>query len=205
MNSPHMNRGPRADAADVLMRVGHHWGWLMAFGLITVVAGILVLAWPGRTLIVVAVLFGIQLVVTGVYRFVAAFAADALTGGTRVLLAVLGVLSLIIGLYAIRHVLLTLLALGLLLGIFWVINGTSELFMALSYREMAGRGWTALMGIFSIFAGIIVLAFPGLSLLTLAVVLAIWLLVFGVMEITLAVRALSVQRRTAGPRTAHAM
>ena len=77
------------------------------------------LAWPGRTLIVVAVLFGIQLVVTGIFTgFVTAFASEDLTGGTRRrLLVVLGVLSLIIGLYAVRHVLVTLLALALLLGI----------------------------------------------------------------------------------------
>src|SRR4030088_150108 len=84
------------DSADMIARVGRHWGWLLAFGVITLVAGVAVLAWPGRTLVVIAVLFGIQLIVTGLFRFVAAFASDDLTGGTRVLLAVLGVLSLII-------------------------------------------------------------------------------------------------------------
>ena len=146
------------------------------------------LAWPGRTLVVIAVLFGVQLIVTGIFRFVAAFAADDLTGGTRVLLAVLGVLSLIIGLYAVRHVLVTLLALALLLGIFWIVNGSVELFMALSRREMANRGWSAVTGILSIFAGIIVLAYPGISLLVLAVVLSVWLLFYGAAEITLAFR-----------------
>src|SRR5580704_16664271 len=188
-----MTESPWPDAADVLARVGHHWGWLMMFGVITFLAGIAVLAWPGPTLIVVAVMFGVQLIVTGIFRFVAAFAADALTGGTR---ALLGALSLIIGLYAVRHVLVTLLALGLLLGIFWIINGAAELFMALSYREMAGRGWTGVMGVLSIFAGLIVLAYPGISLLTLAIVLGVWLLVFGVMETGLAVRAMSVRHRT---------
>jgi uncharacterized membrane protein HdeD (DUF308 family) len=168
----------------------------MMFGVITFLAGIAVLAWAGPTLIVVAVLFGVQLIVTGIFRFVAAFAADALTGGTRALLAVLGALSLIIGLYAVRHVLVTLLALGLLLGIFWIINGAVELFMALSHREMAGRGWTGVMGVLSIFAGLIVLAYPGISLLTLAIVLGVWLLVFGAMETGLAVRAMSVRHRT---------
>ncbi len=133
----------------------------------------------------------------------AAFASDDLTGGTRVLLALLGVLSLVIGLYAVRHVLVTLLALALLLGIFWVINGSVELFMALSQRGMADRGWTALMGIFSIFAGILVLAYPGISLLTLAIVLSVWLLLLGVMEITLAIRVRSV-RHQAGVRAVHA-
>jgi uncharacterized membrane protein HdeD (DUF308 family) len=164
----------------------------MMFGVITFLAGIAVLAWPGPTLIVVAVMFGVQLIVTGIFRFV----ADALTGGTRALLAVLGALSLIIGLYAVRHVLVTLLALGLLLGIFWIINGAAELFMALSHREMAGRGWTGVMGVLSIFAGLIVLANRGISLLTLAIVLGVWLLVFGAMETGLAVRAMSVRHRT---------
>jgi uncharacterized membrane protein HdeD (DUF308 family) len=58
-----------------------------------------------------------------------AFAADELTGGSRALLAVLGIISLVLGLYAVRHVLITLLALALLLGIFWIINGAAELFM----------------------------------------------------------------------------
>jgi hypothetical protein len=82
-------------------------------------------------------------------------------GGTRVLLALLGVFSLIIGLYAVRHLLVTLLALALLLGIFWIISGTVELFTALSHRGLAGRGWTALMGILSVVSGIVVLAYPG--------------------------------------------
>lgn len=186
-----MTVGPRPDAADMLAGVGRHWGWLMAFGIITLLAGVVVLAWPARTLLAIAVLFGIQLIVTGVFRFVAAFAADELTGGTRTLLAVLGVLSLIIGLYAVRHVLLTLLALAVLLGIFWVINGAVELFTALSVREMRGRGWTGLMGVLSIFAGLVVLTYPAISLLTLAVVLGIWLVFYGALEIGLALQVRS--------------
>jgi uncharacterized membrane protein HdeD (DUF308 family) len=200
-----MTEGPRPDAGDVLARVGHHWGWLMAFGVITFLAGIVALAWPGLTLIVVAVLFGVQLVVTGIFRFVAAAAVNDLAGGPRVLLAVLGLLSLIIGLYAVRHVLITLLVLAVLLGIFWIINGTTELFLALSRRDMAGRGWTGVMGAFSIVAGLIVLADPSISLLTLAIVLGVWLLVFGAMETTLAVRAMSFRRHAGARTTAHAM
>ena len=67
----------------MLASVGRHWGWIMAFGVLTLLAGVAVLAWPGRTLVVIAVLFGVQLIVTGIFRFVAAFAADDLTGGTR--------------------------------------------------------------------------------------------------------------------------
>jgi uncharacterized membrane protein HdeD (DUF308 family) len=183
------------DGDDVLARVSRHWGWMMAFGIISLLAGVAVLVWPGRTLIVVAVLFGIQLVVTGIFRFVAAFASEDLTGGTRVLLAVLGVLSLIIGLYAVRHVLVTLLALALLFGIYWIVNGAVELFMALSARGVPGRGWTVVMGVISMLAGLLVLVYPAISLLTLVVVLSVWLLVLGLMEITMAIRARSTRHR----------
>ncbi len=182
----------RTDPADVVARVGRHWGWVLAFGIVTVVIGIAALAWPGRTLVVVAVLFGIQLIVLGIFRFAAAIASDDVGGGTRVLLALLGVLSLIIGLYAVRHVLITLLALAVLLGIFWIVSGAVELFMALSHREMQHRGWNAVMGAISVLAGIVVLSVPGISLLVLAVVLSIWLVVFGVMQISMAVRIRSL-------------
>jgi uncharacterized membrane protein HdeD (DUF308 family) len=192
-----MTTGMREDPADLMARVGRHWGWVLAFGIITAALGILALVWPGRTLIVVAVLFGIQLIVMGIFRFVSAFASDDLTGGTRVLLALLGVLSLIIGLYAVRHIFVTLLALALLLGIFWIISGAVELFMALSHREMRHRGWNAVMGGISVLAGIVLLVYPSISLLVLAVLVSIWLLIFGAMQISLAVqiRSLAAQGR----------
>jgi uncharacterized membrane protein HdeD (DUF308 family) len=189
-----MAAGMRGDPADLMASIGRHWGWLLGFGIITLVTGLAALIWPGRTLVVIAVLFGIQLIVTGIFRFGSAFASDDATGGTRVLLAVLGVFSLIIGLYAVRHILITLLALALLLGIFWIVSGVGELFTALSHRGMRSRGWTALMGILSLLAGIVVLSSPGISLLTLTLVLSIWLLIYGAMEITLAFRLRSASR-----------
>jgi uncharacterized membrane protein HdeD (DUF308 family) len=184
--------GPVQQPADMLARLGRHWGWLLVYGVLTLLAGIAVLAWPGETLLVLAVLFGVQLIISGIFRFVAALATDDLTGGTRVLLALLGVLSVIIGLWAVRHVLLTLLALTVFLGIYWIVSGVIDIFTALSHRGMQSRGWTAATGVLSLIAGLIVLAFPGLTLLGLAVILGIWLIVFGVMELTSAFRLRSV-------------
>jgi uncharacterized membrane protein HdeD (DUF308 family) len=183
-----MDRQPRGDAADVLAGVGRHWGWVLTFGIVTLLAGLFTLFWPGRTIVVVAVLFGAQLVVAGIFRFIAALAADEESGGTRALLALLGVLSFIVGLYALRNVLVTIAALALLLGIFWIVNGAVEVFAALSHRGMQGRGWTIFMGLLSVVAGVVVLVYPAISLATLAIVLGFWLLVYGIMEIALAFR-----------------
>jgi uncharacterized membrane protein HdeD (DUF308 family) len=59
---------------------------------------------------------------------------------------------------------------------------------------MPARGWAVLTGILSALAGIVVLAYPGLSLLGLAVILGIWLVVFGILEMTAAFRLRAVSR-----------
>jgi uncharacterized membrane protein HdeD (DUF308 family) len=179
---------PAREPADMLARLGRHWGWVLAYGVLTLLAGIFALAWPGVTLLALAVLFGVQLIVSGIFRFVTAFASDDQTGGTRVLLALLGVLSVIIGLWAVRHVLLTLVALIVFLGIFWVVSGVIDIFTALAHRAMLHRGWAALTGVLSVLAGLIVLAVPGLSLFGLAVILGVWLIIFGTMEMGAAFR-----------------
>jgi uncharacterized membrane protein HdeD (DUF308 family) len=174
---------------EMLGRLGRHWGWLLFYGVITVAAGLAAIAWPGETLLVVAVLFGVQLIFSGVFRLVASLSAGEMIGaGTRVLYALLGILSVIIGLWAIRHVVITLLALVVFLGIYWVVSGVIDIFTAISERRMPDRGWTAALGLLSILAGLIVLAVPGLSLFSLAVILGVWLLIFGFSEITLAFR-----------------
>lgn len=185
--------------SELTGRLGKHWGWVLAFGIVTVLAAIAVLAWPAETLLVLTVLFGCQLVVFGIYRFITAFTYSFLSGGMRAMMALLGVLSLIVGLWAIRHVGLTLLALAVLLGIFWIINGAMEIFTAATEgKGLPGRGWTIAMGVLSVIAGIIVLSVPGISLLTLAIVLGCWLLVFGIMEVVAAFQLRSVAH--SGPR-----
>ena len=158
--------------ALALANMGRHWGWVLAFGLINVAAGVLALAWPGRTLVVIAVIFGVELVVAGIFRFVAAFAAEDESGTT---------------------------ALALLLGIFWMVNGFVEVFIALAYRDMPHRGLAIATGPLSIVAGFIVLVYPKISLLTLTIVLGVWLLIFGVMEIVLAFRLRSARAPSTAP------
>jgi uncharacterized membrane protein HdeD (DUF308 family) len=179
--------------------VGNAWGWVLAFGLLTLAAGIVVLVWPAETLLVIAVVFGIQLVITGIFRFVMAFTEPVRGAGIRVLYAVIGLLSLIVGVWAIRHADLTVLVLAVLLGIFWIVNGVFEIYAALSEHALPNRGWTGAMGVLSVFAGLIVVAVPQISVITLAVVLGIWLLFWGIGEIMIAFRLRAAVRAQLGP------
>jgi uncharacterized membrane protein HdeD (DUF308 family) len=61
-----------AHLADVPACGGRHWGWAPAYGTIPPLATIAVLAWPGATLLVAAVLCDIQLIAAGPFKFAAA-------------------------------------------------------------------------------------------------------------------------------------
>lgn len=42
------------------------WGWALAFGLVAIVIGILAISWPGATVRVIGIIFGIRLLFIGV-------------------------------------------------------------------------------------------------------------------------------------------
>jgi phage-related protein len=86
-------------------------------GIAGIVAGVIVLVWPGISVMMLAWVSGIFLIVDAIFDFVAALRRS--TEG-RGLLALLGVLSLIAGLFLVRHPIAGVVAMALLLG-FWLI------------------------------------------------------------------------------------
>lgn len=192
---------PEISAA--LNRVSRSWGWFAFFGVASIVLGVLALIWPGHTLVALAILFGIQLIVGGIFRLIAAITFDDASAGTRALFAIIGLLGLVIGLYALRHIVITVIALGLILGIYWIVDGVTELFTAIEYRDLPGRGWVMFTGTLGIVAGIILLVWPQISLLTLAIIAGIWLIMFGIGQLMIANELRAVHRVTS-PRAATA-
>jgi uncharacterized membrane protein HdeD (DUF308 family) len=188
MGFRNVGRGGSNDVHDRMAQVGRAWWWPALFGVVSIVAGVLALAWPGPTLLVLAVLFGVELIVWGIYRLIGAVTFGDESGGARVLWAVLGVLSLLLGFYALRHIVITLLSLGLLLGIFWLVDGIGLVISAAEHRNMPGRGLSLLSGVLGIIAGLILLVWPAISILTLAVLAGVWLVVLGVTQLTVAVQ-----------------
>jgi len=184
------NQGNMMDTAQARMEsVSRHSAVLVGiFGAVTVVVGVLAMIWPGKTVVVLELLFGIQLVVAGIIRFVEGLARTEESGGTRTMLALLGVLSVIVGVWAMRHLGLTVLTLALVLGIYWIIHGMIEVFVAITDHGAEYRGTRATLGVLSVLAGIVLVAWPGVSLAALAWVTGLWLVVLGIGELALAFR-----------------
>ena len=168
---------------DVLRVVGRSWGWVLFFGIVTLVLGILVALRPESSIYFFAFVLGIWLFVSGLFRVVVAIADDDDTGGMRWLIAILGVLSVIIGILFLRHTDETLTSLAFLIGLFWVVGGMIEFFTAYGDRSMDARGFRVVMGLLAIAAGVLTLVWPGITLVVLAVVIGAWLAIYGLLEI----------------------
>lgn len=61
-----------------LMDRPNGWGWLFAGGLISLVVGGMAIAWPGVTVLALAILLGIRMVVFGAAEIASAFALRSL-------------------------------------------------------------------------------------------------------------------------------
>ena len=166
---------------SMLASIGRIW-WLLLFGgVISLVVGIIVISWPDKTVIVVAVLFAIYLIISGIFEIVRSF-ASGLTGGTRALLLITGVLSVILGIFAIRSAADNAVdLLGIFVGIAFLFRGFASLFMGFDSKE--GRGWNIFFGIIMLVGGVVILVQPALALTTLAWVVGIWLVLIGLYEI----------------------
>jgi len=167
------------DIGAALARLGKAWRWLVAYGVLSVLAGVVAIVWPGATLVVIAIVFALQLLVGAVYQFVFVFAIPHESGWLRALVALVAILSLVVSVYLLGHVGLTLLVLAILLGAYWIAQGVIEVFVAVGHPEIRNRAWVLVSGLLSVVAGIIVAVFPGISLFTLTIVLGVWLIFFG--------------------------
>ncbi len=134
---------------------------------------------PIDTVFGVAVFIGIWLFVSGLFRIVAAIADDRDEVGNRALVALLGLLSVIIGLFIIRHTFQSVATLAVLLGIFWVVGGLIEFVEAYSRNDAPGRGLRITMGMLGFAAGVVTLFIPGLTLAVLTTVMGICLIFYG--------------------------
>ena len=160
------------------------WKWTLAAGVLTIVLGGIVLAWPGPTLLVASTLFGVYLLLTG---FVGLFMAFTLprSAGMRVLLFISGILSVVLAILSFRHFgdAYAILLLSLWIGIGFIFQGVSAIAAAIGESELPGRGWSVVLGVISVIAGLVVLVWPFDSIVVLVVVAGVWLVILGVVQI----------------------
>jgi uncharacterized membrane protein HdeD (DUF308 family) len=190
---------PAGAAGTNLSSLAEHWGLVLAYGLFSLGLGVTLAVWPDETLTVVAVLIGIQLLVGGGLRIVSAALASSMDGGRRVLLALSGALAAVVGLLCLRDPLQTFVALGLILGAWWVISGALDVVGALLPSGRTRRAGEVAGGVVSIVAGGFLLVETEPSLTVLVFVLCAWMILMGLLSIGTALYLRAAERRSPRP------
>jgi uncharacterized membrane protein HdeD (DUF308 family) len=170
---------------------GMSWGLLLLGALGLIAVGIMLVAWPHVTLFVVSILIGAALVVTGIAKLWEGFTARDRAGGSRAGYVVIGLLAILAGMYCLRHHALSVFLIAFVAGVYFVAHGIADLGASFS-TDLPGRGLRALLGVFSIGAGLVLVIWPGLSLTLLTLIAGAWLLFYGCV---LAALALGVRKQ----------
>ncbi|MGB6511399.1 MAG: HdeD family acid-resistance protein [Mycobacterium sp.] len=165
------------------------WKNKLASGVLTIVLGAIVLAWPGPSILVVSTIFGVYLLVSGLAELYLAFTLPR-NAATRVLLFLTGALSLVLAILSFRHLgdSYAVLLLSLWIGTGFIFLGVSENAVALGERDLPGRGWYVVLGVMSLIAGAVVLVWPFDSIVVLTLVSGASLMILGVIQILQAIQ-----------------
>jgi uncharacterized membrane protein HdeD (DUF308 family) len=173
-------------------------GWsgpLIAMGVLSVVLGIMVLVWPKATLLIVAILFGLQLIVAGAVRLSMTRELPSDPGWLKPVSVGLGVLSVIAGIICLFRPGTSLVVVAIFIAIGWIAEGIAALVQGFGADRTTGvRVFLIVCGVVSILGGLLVAAFPGSSLVVLTRVAGIALIIIGIVELVTAFMA----RRAAG-------
>ncbi|MGW0162412.1 HdeD family acid-resistance protein [Mycobacterium sp. NPDC003323] len=179
----------------------HLWKSTLVSGVLAIGLGIAVVVWPGISILVAAIFFGAYLLITGIAQIVLAFSLQASTSG-KVLLFISGAASVVLGVLAIVRITDAVLLLAIWIGVGFIFRGVATAMSAVGDPTLPGRAWNIFVGVLSLIAGIVVLAFPFPSLGTLAWVAGFSLIFIGVMEVVTAFGIRSASKSPTAPAPA---
>ena len=135
----------------------HLWKSTLVSGILSLILGVLVLAWPGISILVAAIWFGVYLLITGIAEVVFAFSLHV-TAGSRILLFISGAASLILAVLAFRHFgtdpRTAILLLAIWIGVGFIFRGVATTVSAISDPTLPGRGWSIFVGVWFVVIGV---------------------------------------------------
>lgn len=179
-----------ASVTQVETKPASIWWIPVVMGLIALGVGVFFVVRNDSTLKTVTVILGIFLLIQAVVEILVAIFGK---GEGRGVLALIGVVTAIAGLLLVKKPFETLTVLILILGIVFVVAAIARLVDAVSSRE--GRGGNLLICLIDLAAGVIILAWPDLTLTAIAVIIGIVLIVRGLLMIVFGFQLRSAEKQ----------
>jgi uncharacterized membrane protein HdeD (DUF308 family) len=140
--------------SELASAVKKNAGLAMLLGVVMIILGVLALFTPLAAGGAVAIIVGLFLLVGGFSQFLFAFKVGIGHGG--ILLAVLGLLTMLAGIWMLARPLQGLLALTWFLALYFLISGVSGLIAGLQMKPIQGWGWTVFDGIVGIVLAVLI-------------------------------------------------
>jgi uncharacterized membrane protein HdeD (DUF308 family) len=153
-------------------------GWIVALGVVYVIAGFIALGSVVMATVVSVFVVGIMMVIAGVAEVINAFQIK--TWGKFLLWLLLGALYIVAGFLTFDNPLLAAAILTLFLGIALIASGITRIVLAFSMQAMMPWVWVLVSGIITLLLGIVIVAhWPVASLYILGIFLGVDLVLAG--------------------------
>jgi uncharacterized membrane protein HdeD (DUF308 family) len=136
--------------------IKRHSLWYMIQGILMMVAGFVALLFPLVSSVAVILLLGWLLIISGILQGVSLIGASKVPHFWLQLISV--VLSIVIGLMFLNDPGGGLVALTLLLVVFFIVGGMARIVFALTIRPLSDWGWVLASGIVGVLLGIYLFA-----------------------------------------------
>jgi uncharacterized membrane protein HdeD (DUF308 family) len=172
----------------MLTQLTRNW-WAVALrGVVAILFGVIALVWPGLTLEILVLFFGAYMFVDGVFAIIAAFTNR--TGHDRWWVLLLeGLVGIAAGIITFLNLGLAMLVLIYVIAFWAIVTGVLEIVAAIWLRaEIQGEWMLALGGIASFVLGVLLLLFPAPGALTIAWLIGVYAILFGLLLLGLGLR-----------------
>jgi uncharacterized membrane protein HdeD (DUF308 family) len=154
-------------------------GWIIALGVVYLIAGIIALGSVVFATVVTVFVVGVMMLIAGAAEVINAFQIK--TWGKFLLWLLLGVLYIVAGFLTFENPLLAAAVLTLLLGFSLIASGIMRIVLGFSMRQGTPWSWVVLSGVVTLLLGlIIVVHWPVSALWVLGVLLGVDLIVAGI-------------------------
>jgi len=176
---------------QIAASIRHHWWLFLLRGLAAIVFGLLALLWPGATVIALMAFVAAYALVDGIVTTGAAVRMRTLFDRWWLLL-IQGLISIVFGVLAFFNPALSLLYIVISVSLWMLFAAAAQFMLARAQKAMgAPSRWSILGGVLSFVLAIAAVAFPGLTVATVIVLIAWFALAFGIVNVVVAFRVRS--------------
>ena len=162
------------------------WWLILLRGIVFILFGVVALANPGATLVVLITLFGAFALVDGLLGIWNAFATRGASDNWWILL-IEGFVGVLFGYLALRAPGLTAAVLLLYIAFWAMITGALRVITAIRLRkEIQGEWFLVMSGFASMLFGVLMMLWPGAGALAMLSVIAVWAIVAGAFQVLVA-------------------